>query len=92
MRRKELIRCYDNGGKTFDRYTILPCRAWRDYLESPGLWRCIAASTNPYDPQGFGQHTTAMAGRHLGKRVTFDSLPPQVQKFAATEYLWNLKA
>jgi hypothetical protein len=86
MRNSNMLRCYDNGGKTYDRYTILPCRAWRDYQESPGLWFAIGASAHPFDPQGFGQTCTAMAGRHLGKRVPFDDLPPDVQRFALSVF------
>ena len=46
-----VLAIFDNGGKTFDRYTILYVPAddngWIDYL---------GASSHPFDPQGFGQH------------------------------------
>lgn len=81
------LRCYDNGGKTFDRYTVLPPRyagqAWR---ERSGLWQAIGASDSPFHPQGFGQHVTAQPGPHLGKRVAFADLPPDVQKFARQSF------
>ena len=71
------IRCYDNGGKTFDRYTVL-------YMAEPerqaGLFASVGMSTNPFHPQGFGQHCTAMPGKHLGKRILFSALPDDCQK------------
>ena len=32
------------------------------------------------DPQGIGQHCTAMLGRHLGKRIAFKDLPVDCKK------------
>ena len=85
--RPDELRCYDNGGKSFDRYTILPPRyagkEWRFNARLyPDAWICACASKHPYDPQGFGQHGSAVAGPHIGKRVAFDDLPPDVQRFA----------
>ena len=74
---------YDNGGETFDRYTIY----YRDNNWQP--WEnYIVASECPFDPQGFGQHGESspfwrrqdMA--HLGGPVRFNKLPEDVQKFA----------
>lgn len=65
------IKCYDNGGKTFDRYTVV-------FLECPetgGAYSALGMSYNPFHPQGFGQHCSAMLGRHLGKRILFENLP-----------------
>lgn len=80
------LRCYDNGGRSYDRYTILPPRWAPEYREgwSDGgmLWQAIGCSAYPFHPQGFGQHVTAMPGSHLGKRVHWDTLPPDVQQFA----------
>lgn len=71
------IRCYDNGGKTMDRYTVV-------YLEEPesrpNTFACVGMSSNPFSPQGFGQHSSAMLGRHLGKSIEFASLPSDCQK------------
>ena len=83
------LRCYDNGGKTYDRYTVLPAR-WvrgRSRRVAGGLlWEAIAASAQPFHPQGFGQHVEAMAGAHLGKRVPFETLPADVQRFARQSF------
>lgn len=79
------LRCYDNGGKTCDRYTVLPARwvrGWSRRTRDGLLWEAIGASEWPFLPQGFGQHVEAMAGPHLGKRVPFESLPPDVRRFA----------
>lgn len=66
------VRIYDNGGKTADRFTSV-------YMDSPerqpGMYECIGMSENPFHPQGFGMHSSAMPGAHLGKRIRFDDLP-----------------
>lgn len=71
----ENVRIYDNGGRTFDRYTAV-------YMDSPekmpGLYECLGMSANPFE--GFGMHCTASPGRHLGKRIKFEQLPPDCQK------------
>lgn len=71
------IKVYDNGGKSIDRYTVV-------FLDQPelkkGIYAALAMNAHPFDPQGFGQHTTAMVGRHLGKKITFEELPPDCQK------------
>ena len=80
------LRCYDNGGRTFDRYTILPPRWAAQYRERGGLFQGLGASEYPFTPQGFGQHITAVPGPHLGRRVRLDALPEQVRRFAAEEW------
>lgn len=79
-----VLRCYDNGGRSFDRYTIIPPRwAGKDYREhAPGSWAAIASSERPFHPQGFGQHCAAAPGPHLGKRIHWRDLPADVQRFA----------
>lgn len=77
-----LLRVYDNGGRTCDRFTIIPPRSALQYRDSPGNWQAIGASENPFSPQGFGMHVNARPGLHLGKRVHWKTLPTQVQKFA----------
>lgn len=82
------LRMYDNGGRSFDRFTILPPRdAGADYREhAPGSWCAIASSESPFNPQGFGQHCAAVAGSHLGRRIRWDDLPPDVQAFACQAF------
>jgi hypothetical protein len=81
-----VLRIYDNGGKSFDRYTIVPPRWAKEEKERNGLFNCIGSSENPFHPQGFGQHTSAMPGPHLGKRITWEQLPSDVQKFARQSF------
>lgn len=69
-------RIYDNGGKTWDRYTVV-YMTMPEYR--PGTFFSVGMSERPFDPQGFGQHDAAMPGRHLGRRITFDQLPHDCQ-------------
>lgn len=98
------IRCYDNGGRSFDRYTVVytgryACRSGCDY---------VAMSAHPFHPQGFGQHGSArwpidVVGNawggpaigkscHIGKRIAFTDLPADCQTLVLTNYraLWHL--
>jgi hypothetical protein len=82
-----VLRCYDNGGKTCDRYTIIPPRWAREYRECAArCFTAIACNDEPFHPQGFGQHTSAAAGGHLGRRVKWSALPGDVQKFARQSF------
>ncbi len=71
---KNLV-CYDNGGKTFDRYTVI----YLDFKRGD-LYESVGMSDNPFHPQGFCQHDEAKRGRHLGKRISFYDLPADCQK------------
>lgn len=71
------IKCYDNGGATVDRYTVV-------FLDQPepakGHFACLGMNREPFHPQGFGQHSAAMDGSHLGKPVALADLPEDCQK------------
>lgn len=80
--KRKFCRIFDNGGRTFDRYTI----AFKSYRSSDGrlYYPYIASSDHPYGPLGFGQHGESkefLTGKHLGERVSFDFVPGDVQKF-----------
>lgn len=77
-----VLRIYDDGGKTLDRYSILPPRWATEYRSRAGIWQAIGASEYPFSPQGFGQTTTAQPGAHLGRRITWADLPIDVQAVA----------
>jgi len=81
-----VLRLYDNGGKSFDRYTIIPPRWAKQYRERSRLFEAIGASKYPYSPQGFGMHVSAMPGAHLGKRIKWQDLPEDVQRFASQSF------
>jgi hypothetical protein len=72
------IIVYDNGGKTFDRYTAI--YKDRPYPMTLNTYECIGMSANPFNPQGFCQHSAAMPGQHLGKRINISELPIDCQK------------
>ena len=71
----QIYKIYDNGGKTFDRYTVLtePYHFGKS-CEALGL------SDNPTDPQGFSQWGDAYEGDHLGKEIKFEKLPENIQE------------
>lgn len=89
------VRCYDNGGRSFDRYTVVFTGHYRnrkgcDYL---------GMSAHPCHPQGFGQHGWAPhiidrpAHRHLGKRVGYDQLPEECRALVMSDYrsIWCIE-
>lgn len=71
------IHIYDNAGKTADRYTVV-------YMDEPehkkGLYSARGMSAHPFHPLGIGEYCTAMPGKHLGKRISFNELPEDCQK------------
>jgi hypothetical protein len=71
------LRIYDNGGQTFDRYTVV-------FMNEPerrhSTFAALGMSAHPFHPQGFGQHCIAMPGHHLGRRINFADLPADCQK------------
>jgi len=82
MKKQELeFRIYDNGGKTLDRYTVV----YMFEVERPGLYGARGMCSHPTSPQGFGCYTSAMPGRHLGKRISFDKLPIDCQKLVLAD-------
>lgn len=66
------IEIYDNGGATFDRYTVI--------IDGD----VYGMSANPNSPQGFNQFSGTLAelplARANGERITLESLPEEVQK------------
>lgn len=62
---KRELRCFDNNGKTFDRYTIVPPRWAKDEfynerLYGHSLFNAIAASSTPSIPKA-SDSTPALA-------------------------------
>lgn len=83
-----VIACYDNGGKTVDRYTILfggslwtpdYARLNAECYRNPRLTLCLGMSGSPTSPQGVSMWGEALRGPHLGKKVTWDSLPENIK-------------
>lgn len=82
--RRKTCRIYDLGAESgvADHYTV----AFRGhFVKGWGMvYPYLAAGPCPFHPQGFGQHGESrefLKGRHLGKRVTFESVPADVQRF-----------
>lgn len=72
----EIMEIRDNGGRTIDRYTVI----YNIIGDSNSNYECVSMNQEPFHPQGFGQHGTAMRGRHLGKKIKFNQLPTDCQK------------
>lgn len=81
--KRKVCRIFDTGPDgPVDRYTIA-FRGWRDHVVGM-LYPYLSSSDSPFHPQGFGQHGESrwfLTGRHLGKRIRFEDLPEQVQRF-----------
>lgn len=77
---------YDNGGKTADRYTIIH----HDDLKNPNphnkLVDMLGMSNDPTGPHGISQFSMGNAGKHLGKKIPFESLHPNLQKHITNRY------
>ena len=69
------ISIYDNGGKSYDRFTII----FNDRKRATKygiLYECICSSETG---SGFFLHSEAMKGRHLGKKIDFSKLSLPLQ-------------
>lgn len=92
------VRCYDNGGESIDRYTVVFTGCYR--RQTGGSFLYLAMNSAPFHPQGFGQHGESdssidrPASSHLGKRVPFASLPDDCRKLVVSDYcnLWDTRA
>ena len=82
-----IAEVYDNGGKSYDRYTII----YKEKLEfeDKSYFQFFACNEDPCHPQGFGQHGELKEiPRHaLGKKITFEVLPNAVKRYIINEIL-----
>lgn len=94
------IKIFDNGGKTYDRYTCIFTKksiiSKEDRKHYGTRFMFVGMSCNPFAPQGFGQHgelAPQHIGKHLGKRIKFEDLPEDCKKLVIQDYkdLWDLK-
>lgn len=76
------VSIYDNRGKTFDCITVVFDDSKRKTNDGY-IYDCLSCS---YTGSGFFQHSEAMKGKHLGKKVTFDDLSPELQKKLSTYF------
>lgn len=82
----EVLAIYDNGGKTFDRYTVfyrqvIPGPRGEPWLSYRGM------SEHPFSPQGFGvsaeiqaHEARAYRARVYRESAKWSSLPADVQR------------
>lgn len=97
MKTPRYIRCYDNGGETIDRYTVVYTGNYR--RKTSGQYFCVGMSAWPFHPQGFGQYGESRTpidrprSRHLGRHIEFEELPVDCQKLVQQDYveLWGEK-
>ena len=90
------IRCYDNGGKTIDRYTVVFTGRYRHKTGNEFLY--LAMNQTPFHPLGFGQHGSFRVQidrpsyKHLGKKINFSDLPKDCQTLVTSDYndLWAI--
>ena len=93
------IRCYDNGGKSFDRYTVVFTKKRNANISDGGEFIHLGMNVCPSHPQGFGQHGYSdwpidrPAYSHLGKPIKFEELSQDCQKLVISTYklLWRLE-
>jgi hypothetical protein len=93
------VRCYDNGGKTCDRYTVVFSGRY-GHKTAKDTW-VLAMSENPFHPQGVGMHCPQPKGyrpdyptySHLGRKIKFEQLPEPCRRLVMSDYvdLWDLK-
>lgn len=78
---RPVLACYDNGGRSADRYKVL----YGAPLWSPDMGRNIplrSMSANPFHPQGVGMYGEMPAYNRglLGRKVKFMDLPEPVRR------------
>lgn len=67
------ITIYDNGGKSYDRITVV----FNAQTIDGKMFDCLSCSEKGF---GFFQHSTCMKGRHLGKQVKLENLHLDLQR------------
>jgi len=93
------IRVYDNGEKSYDRYTVVFTGNYDKDIPGYGKsYQYVGMSSSPSHPQGFCQHGECPhiidwpTYGHLGKKIRFEDLPEDCQKVVISDYrhLWKL--
>jgi hypothetical protein len=89
MKAPTFIACYDNGGETLDRYTVVFTRALKS-VQRKKYYMYLGMSEDPY--KGVGLHGDSLKridwpnGNHLGKKIKFEELPPLCQLLVMEDY------
>lgn len=86
------IACYENNGNTMVKYTVLFLSTKSKYAPyGKCVYDCIKMSRNPIHPQLFGEPTTAIRDKQLGKKIKFENLPIKYQQLVRNEYVKKFK-
>jgi hypothetical protein len=72
-----IYKIFDNGGKTFDRYTILT-----KPFHFGKSCNALGLSNNCDSPQGFSQMCDVYEGADIGKEISWEDLPENVKEHA----------
>jgi len=97
MEKPRYIRIYDNGGKTFDRYTVVFTGRYKKRMSNEFIH--LGMSDHPFHPLGFGQHGYSddhidrPTYSHLGKPMKWEDLTEDCQKCVWQTYnlIWPVK-
>ena len=74
---KSIRSIWDNEGETLDRYSIV----FKDFYDrEEKYFECLGLSIDPTYALGFSQFSGAMDGPHLGKKLSWEELPENIQK------------
>lgn len=92
----ELIRCYDNRGRSLDRYTVVFHGRYQH--RTNGSFVYLTMSGKPSHPQGLCSYDEASVpidrplSGHLGRRISFYRLPIDARRVVLLDYaeLWNV--
>ena len=78
------LQIYDNGGESLDRYTIFKARQKRiDTCKNGAIFEGVGASKFG---AGFYMHIECVKGSHLGKRIKFEDIEPELQGILINEF------
>lgn len=86
------VRCYDNGGETADRYTVVFTGHYT-HKTNRTHW-CLGMSGNPFHPLGIGAYGESDTQidyptyGHLGKKIKFADLTEDCKKCVMQTYLY----
>ena len=73
---KDILSIWDDGGKNFDRYSIVldPKQGWEK--ESSGFHQMLGMAEGG---RGISQFSSGQVGRHLGKKIKWTDLSKDSQ-------------
>jgi hypothetical protein len=83
----DIFKVFDNDGKTFDRYTVLT-EPWYNGKSCDAF----GFSDNCDEPMGFSQFCgDVYQDAELGKEISFDKLPQNVQEHILMKFNERIK-